>query len=74
MDFQSFVDGFHSMTCVMSVEKLPDGKWGKIKIVAGNQAYIDSIEKNADMPEAFSKKFVPNSDYSDYFPRDPNFE
>ena len=74
MDFQSFVDGFHTMTCVMSVEKLSDGKWGKIKIVAGNQAYIDSIEKNSDMPEAFSKKFVPNSDYGDYFPRDPNFE
>ncbi len=74
MDFQKFVDGFHSMTSVMSVEKLPDGKWGKIRIVAGNKAYIASIENTQDMPTAFSQKFIPNSEYSDYFPKDTNFE
>ena len=74
MDFQKFVDGFHSMTCVISVEKLPEGKWGKIKIVAGNKPYIDSIENMPDAPQAFSKKFVPNSEYQDYFPQDTNFE
>lgn len=74
MDFQKFVDGFHPMTCVMSVEKLPEGKWGKIKIVAGNKAYVDSIENAPDMPEAFQKKFVPNTEYQNYFPQDTNFE
>ena len=74
MDFQKFVDGFHTMTCVMSVEKLPEGKYGKIRIVAGNKAYIDSIENMPDMPAAFSKKFIPNSEYQKYFPQDPNFE
>lgn len=53
MDFQKFVDGFHPMTCVMSVENLGNGKWGKIRIVAGNKAYIDSIENISDMPKAF---------------------
>ena len=74
MDFQKFVDGFHPMTCVISVEKLPEGKWGKIKIVAGNKAYIDSIENAPDMPEALQKKFVPNTEYQNYFPKDSNFE
>ena len=74
MDFQKFVDGFHPMTCVMSVEKLPDGKWGEIRIVAGNKAYVDSIENMPDAPKAFSNKFIPNSLYQNYFPKDQNFE
>ena len=45
MDLQSYVDGMGAMTCVVSVEDLGDGKYGKIRIVAGNEAYIDSIEK-----------------------------
>lgn len=72
--FSEFVDGFHPMTCVMSVENLGNGKWGKIRIVAGNKAYIDSIENMSDMPKALSKKFIPNSEYQNYFPQDPNFE
>ena len=74
MDFQKFVDGFKPMTCIMSVEKLPDGKYGEIRIVAGNKAYIDSVENMPDMPELLSKKFVPNSLYQNYLPKDPNFE
>ena len=66
MDFQKFVDGFHPMTCVMSVEKLPEGKWGKIRIVAGNKAYVDSIENMPDAPQALSNKFIPNSEYTNY--------
>jgi diguanylate cyclase (GGDEF)-like protein len=74
MDFQKFVDGFHPMTCVMSVENLGNGKWGEIRIVCGNKAYVDSIENMPDVPQAFLKKFIPNSKYHDYFPQDPNFE
>ena len=74
MDFQKFVDGFHTMTCVISVENLGDGKWGEIRIVCGNKAYIDSIENMPDVPQAFLKKFIPNSKYEDYFPKDSNFE
>ena len=74
MDFQKFVDGFKTMTSVISVENLGDGKYGEIRIVAGNKAYIDSIENMPDMPQALSKKFIPNSLYQDYFPQDPNFE
>ena len=58
MDFQKFVDGFESMTCIISVEELPDGKYGKIRIVAGNKAYVDSIENMPDVPQALSNKFI----------------
>ena len=74
MDFQKFVDGFLPMTCIVSIEKLPDGKYGDIRIVAGNKAYIDSIENMPDMPELLSKKFIPNSLYQNYLPQDLNFE
>ena len=74
MDFQKFVDGFQPMTCVVSIEKQPNGKYGEIRIVAGNKAYVDSIENMPDMPALLSKKFVPNSLYQNYFPQDLNFE
>ena len=74
MDFQKFVDGFHSMTCVVSVEKLPNGKWGEIRLVAGNKAYIDSIENIPDAPKMLTNKFIPNSLYQNYIPKDTNFE
>ena len=74
LDFQKFVDGFAPMTCIMSVEKLPDGKYGEIRIVAGNKAYVDSIENMPDAPKALSNKFIPNSIYTNYFPHDLNFE
>ncbi|MBO4706116.1 MAG: GGDEF domain-containing protein [Spirochaetaceae bacterium] len=74
MDFKTFVDTFKTMTCIVSVEKFPDGSYGNIRIVEGNKAYIDSIENMPDGPQMLSKKFVPNSDYQNYFPKDLNFE
>ncbi|MBO7638760.1 MAG: GGDEF domain-containing protein, partial [Treponema sp.] len=74
MDFQKFVDTFTTSTCVISVEKLPDGGYGSIKIVTGNKAYIDSIEHAGDGPHLLTNKFVPNSDYQNYFTKDLNFE
>ena len=74
MDFQKIADGMTAMTCIVSVEKLPDGKRGKFRIVAGNRAYIDSIENPAPGTQMLSDKFVPNSEYTDYLTRDLNFE
>ena len=74
MDFQTIVDGMSAMTCVVSVEKLPDGKYGTIRIVAGNKAYIDSIEHPASGVVMLRDRFVPNSEYTDYLTRDLNFE
>ena len=74
MDFQAVVDGMSAMTCVVSVETLPDGKPGKFRIVTGNKVYIDSIEHPAPGAQMLSDKFVPNSEYTDYLTRDLNFE
>ena len=74
MDFQTIVDGMSAMTCVVSVEKLPDGKKGKFRIVTGNKAYIDSIEHPAPGTQMLKDKFVPDSEYTDYLTRDLNFE
>ena len=63
-----------AMTCIVSVEKLPNGKRGKFRIVAGNRAYIDSIENPAPGTEMLTDKFVPNQEYTKYLTRDMNFE
>lgn len=74
MDFQSIVDSMHAMTCVVSVEKVDEDRYGKIRLVTGNRAYIDSIEKPAPGVEMLKTKFTPNSEYTDYMTRDLNFE
>lgn len=74
MDFQKFVDTFTTATCVISVEKLPDNDYGEIRIVTGNKSYVDSIEQVGEGPRLMLNKFIPNSEYQKYFPKDLNFE
>ena len=75
MDLQQFVDQFDGMTCIISVEEKEDGTCGEIRIVAGNRAYIDSIENPPpNVPRTMADRFEPNRLYECYFPKDPNFE
>ena len=76
MDFQDYVDKFEPMTCIISVEKLKDGGYGEIRIVTGNKAYIESIEDphHVSASSMLDNKFVPNSLYEKYIPKDLNFE
>ena len=74
MDLNNMVEYMPAMTCVVSVEKLPGGRYGKIRLVAGNKAYIDSIEHPAPGTEMLKNRFVPDSEYTDYLTRDLNFE
>lgn len=76
MNYQEIADGFVLTTCVISVEKFPDGGYGNIRIVAGNKPYIDSIENPANGASAhmLDHKFIPNSPYEKYIPKDLNFE
>ena len=73
-DFQKLADGMAAMTCIVSVEKLPDGGYGEVRIVTGNKAYIDSIENPMQDVVMLTRKFVPNSLYTTYMTRDLNFE
>lgn len=78
MDFQKYVDAFYQMTIIISVEKKPDSEYGEIRIVAANKKYIEFIEKPLNsvsrLKFANEKTFVPNSLYSDYIQKNPNFE
>ena len=74
LDFQKVADSISAMACIVSVEKCPDGSCGEIRIVTGNKAYIESIEKPIQDVEMLTRAFVPNSLYTSYLPRDLNFE
>ncbi len=74
MNYQNIADGFDALACVLSIEKLADGSHGKIRIVTGNQKYIDSIEHPLGSMRMLKSSFVPNSLYTDYLPIDLNFE
>lgn len=73
-DFQNLADGLGAATSVMSVQVLKDGSCGEIRVVAGNKAYIDSIERPAGDYSMRTDKFEPGRLYTDYVPRDLNFE
>ena len=68
MDFDKVLSAYKAKACVMSVDKLPDGRYGNIRIVAGNKAHCD------DMLATMHKEFIPDSPYAEFFPQDKNFE
>ena len=76
MDYQKFVDAIEPMACVISVETFSDGSYGNIRLVAGNRAYVMSIEDRDAISSAqmLKNKFIPDSPYEDYIPKDLNFE
>lgn len=84
MNFLNLANSFHAPTCIISVQKKPDGGHGEIRLVAANPKYIEPIEhpvfpslKNMPgVPEILQKvdKFVPNSLYEKYLPKDTGFE
>ncbi len=74
MDFQVIVDGMSAATCVVSVEDLGDGNYGKIRLITGNKKYIDTIEKPVSNVQMLKTKFIHGNEYTEYMNRDLNFE
>ena len=75
MDLQDIVNKFHTMTSILSVEKRNDDKIGTIRIEAGNDLYIRSMEKeDKEGNVVFKEKFVPGSSYERYMKKELNFE
>lgn len=75
MNLQDIVNKFHTMTSILSVEKRNDDKIGTIRIEAGNDLYISSMEKvDKDGNVVFKEKFVPGSNYERYMKKELNFE
>ena len=74
-ELQKFVDSFHTMTSILSVENTSDGSIGTIRIEAGNELYVKSMErKDGDGNSVFSQKFIPGSNYEMYMEKELNFE
>ena len=79
MDFQKFAETISSPTGIISVEKLPDGSCGDIRIVTGNRSYLKMIEMRLrsdayQVQTGGETSFVPHSLYDKYFPKNRNFE
>ena len=79
MDLQKYADIFSPPTCIVSVQKRSDGGYGEIRIAAGNKSYVDMIEMriNSDsfnVSEDNGGKFVRDSLYYKYFPKNRSFE
>ena len=68
MNFEQLLADYQCKTCIMSVERFPDGSYGNIRIAAANKAHCD------DMEQTFHRPFVPDSPYAQYLPENKNFE
>lgn len=68
-EFKKLCDGIRQTACVVSVQKTQDG-YGEIRIVTGNDAYLESFKG----PNYAIHEFVPNSLYTDYLMKNLNFE
>ena len=74
-ELQKFVESFPTITSILSVEKRTDGNIGTIRIEAGNQIYIKSMERKDESGNSvFSQTFVPGSNYERYMEKELNFE
>ena len=69
VDFKQLCECFRQTTCAVSIERKDDG-YGEIRIVDANEAYAHSFQG-----DFYAKhEFVPNSIYTDYIPKNLNFE
>lgn len=68
MDFQSLLDACQCKACIISVETFPDGRFGNIRVAAGNKAHADEIR----MLRGY--EFTDGMPYEACFPQNLNFE
>jgi len=71
-ELQALADKFSGLTCIMSVEKKPDGGYGVIRIETGNATYKKSFLDAGGV--GTSPEFVPGQNYEVYIKKDLNFE
>lgn len=68
MSFEEILKNYKTKTCVLSIEKIGNGRYGNIRVVAGNPAHCDDILHITGHP------FVPGCPYEMCFPKNDNFE
>ena len=73
MKFKELCNSITDLCCVLSIEKKDNG-YGEIRIVDGNDKYIDTFRVKTPGSPKELKEFIPNSIYTDYIERNLNFE
>ncbi|SDA24009.1 diguanylate cyclase (GGDEF) domain-containing protein [Ruminococcus sp. YE71] len=74
-DLTEFSNYIKPIACVISVEMFPDGSYGNIRIVTGNDAYLASGKNYGDDVTAVHHvEFIPDQPYERYILKDLNFE
>ncbi|MBO4688062.1 MAG: sensor domain-containing diguanylate cyclase [Clostridiales bacterium] len=68
MSFDEILNRYKTKTCVLSIERIDETRYGNIRVMAGNQAHCDEILAVTGHP------FEPGCPYEMCFPKDMNFE
>ena len=68
MNFDEVLKLYKTKTCILSIEDMGKGRYGNIRVVAGNKAHADDIGQVTGHP------FEPGCPYEMCFPKDLNFE
>ena len=68
MNFDQILSPYKTKACILSVEDYGGGRYGNIRIAAGNKAHCD------EMFQVMRRPFVPDSPYEQYLPQNGNFE
>lgn len=66
MDFEPLLSGYKNKTCIMSVELFPDGKYGNIRIAAGNRAHYDAMMNTMHLAD--EKMYIDKREYYEEHP------
>ncbi|SHM87231.1 GGDEF domain-containing protein [Ruminococcus flavefaciens] len=76
-DFHAFSEHIKAMASVFSVEVFPDGSYGNIRLVTGNNIFFQTTKDNQSKigdEGIYNTDFIPNQPYYHYIPKDKNFE
>lgn len=65
-NLQEFAEQFNTIACIISIESTEDGGYENIRLETGNQAYLHSFPPQVH--------FIPGQIYTNYIPKDLNFE
>ena len=68
MNFEQILSAYKTKACILSVEDYGGGRYGNIRIAAGNKAHCD------EMLRVMRRPFIPDSPYEQYLPQNSNFE
>lgn len=74
-DYKLFSDHIKPIASIISVEKFPNGTYGNIRLITGNDAFLQQTNAVYDIKgSSVQGEFVPDQPYERYISKDLNFE